>query len=68
MEEDFWVVHALRTPLLELLEHGLAGGLKHTIEATEHREGEDDPPVLGLLEIAPEQIGNGPDERREIGV
>ena len=52
--------------------HGLLGGflgqhsgfgrLQHTIQTPQHREGEDDLAVIGLLVIAPEEISDRPDE------
>lgn len=41
---------------------GIAGGPQQAIEAAEHGEGEDDAAILGLLVIAAQEIGDGPDE------
>ena len=44
-------------------EDGLLGRLQHAVEAAKDGQREDDLAVLGLLVVAPEQIGDGPDER-----
>ena len=49
-----------------LVEDLLLGGLEHAVEAPQHGEGEDDAPVLGLLVVAPQQVGDRPDERRVV--
>jgi hypothetical protein len=38
------------------------GGFEHAVEAAQHREGQDDLAVLGLLVVAAQQVGDGPDE------
>ena len=38
------------------------GGLEDAVEAAEQDEGQDDPAVLGLLVVAAQQIGDGPDQ------
>ena len=43
-------------------EDSLLGGLEDAVEATEDRHREDDLPVLGLLVVATEQVGDLPDE------
>ena len=40
--------------------------LQHAVEPAEHDERQDDPPVLGLLVVAPQQVGDRPDERRVV--
>ena len=46
----------------QLRQHRRLGRLKHAIEPAQHREGQDDLAVVGLLVIAPQQVGDGPDE------
>ena len=35
--------------------------LEDAVEPAQHDERQDDPPVLGLLVVAPEQVGDRPD-------
>jgi hypothetical protein len=51
-----------RLPRLERFENGGLGGFEDAIHAAQHREGQDDLAVVRLLVVAPEQVGNGPDE------
>ncbi len=44
------------------VEHCLLGGLEHAVEAAQHGEGQDHLAVLGLLVVAPQQVGDRPDE------
>jgi hypothetical protein len=37
-------------------------GLEDAVEPAQHDEREDDPPVLGLLVVTPQQVGDRPDE------
>ena len=53
---------------LGLLKHGRLGGLEHAVEAAQDGEREDHLAVVGLLEVASEKIGDGPDEGGEVGV
>ena len=48
--------------------HGGLGGFQHAIEPAQHGERQDDLAVFGLLVVAAQQIGDGPDEGGEIGV
>ena len=48
--------------LLVLGENVLFGGLQHAFQAAQEREGEDDLSVVGLLVIAPQEVGDGPEE------
>ena len=43
----------------------LLGGLQDAVPSPEDCERQDDPSVLGLLVVAPQQVGDGPDEGRE---
>ena len=43
-------------------QHGGLGGLQHAIQPPQDGEGQDDLAVLGLLVVAAQQIGDGPDE------
>ena len=52
----------------QLGEHGGLGGFEHAVEAAQDGERQDDLAVLGLLVVAAQQIGDGPDEGGEIGV
>ncbi len=38
------------------------GGVEDTVEPPQHGQRQDDLPVLGLLVVAPQQVGNRPDE------
>ena len=40
----------------------LLRGLEDAVEPAEDDQRQDDPPVLGLLVVAPEQVGDRPDE------
>jgi hypothetical protein len=42
------------------------GGLEDTVEPAEQDEGQDDAAVLGLLLVAAQQVGDGPDEARVV--
>ena len=43
------------------------GGLEDAVEAAQQDEGQDDSAVLGLLVVAAQQIGDGPDQTGVIG-
>ena len=43
-------------------------GFQQAVEPPQHGEGKDDLAVLRLLVVAPEQIGDGPDEGGKVGV
>ena len=47
-------------------EHLCLGGLKDAVEPAEQDERQDDSAVLGLLVVAAQQVGDGPDEARVI--
>ena len=49
----------------ELRKHLGLGWLQDAVQTTQHREGQDDLAVVGLLVVAPQKIGDGPDERRQ---
>ena len=44
------------------VEHGVLGRLEHAVEAADHRQRQDHLAVLGLLVVAAQQVGHGPDE------
>lgn len=67
-EQERLGVDLVLGPLLLLGEHGLLGRLQHAIETAQDGERQNDLPVLGLLVIAPEEIGDGPDEGGEVRV
>ena len=48
------------------VEHLRLGRLQHAVEAAQHRERQDHPAVLGLLVVAPQQVGDRPDEGRVV--
>jgi hypothetical protein len=48
-------------------QHGGLGRLEHAVEAAQHGERQDDLAVLGLLVVAAEEVGDGPDEGGEVG-
>jgi hypothetical protein len=54
--------------LSQLGEHRRLGRLEHAVEAAQHGEGQDDLAVLGLLVVAAEEVGDGPDEGGEVRV
>ena len=49
----------------QLGQHGGFGGLEHAVQAAQHGEGQDDFAVVGLLVVATQQVGHGPDEGGE---
>ena len=49
-------------------EHGGFGRFKHAIEPAQNGERQDDLAVFGLLVVAAQEIGDGPDEGGKIGV
>ena len=46
----------------ELLEGGLFGWGEHAVQAAQDREREDHATVLALLEVTPQEVGDGPDQ------
>ena len=48
------------------LEHRSLGGLEDAVQTTQDGEGQDDPPVLGLLVVTSEKVGHRPDEGRMV--
>ena len=60
-------VHAEFCLGVQLSQDGGLGGFEHAIEAAQHREGQDDLAVFGLLVVAAQEVGNGPDEGGEVG-
>jgi hypothetical protein len=66
LEQERLGVQARLLPLRLLREHLLLRGLEHAVEAPEHRERQDHLAVLGLLVVAPEKVGDAPDERGEV--
>ena len=67
-QEEGLGVHAGLLALGQFGEHGGLGGLQHAIETAEDGERQDDLAVFGLLVVAAQEIGDGPDEGGEIGV
>ncbi|MDP2823101.1 MAG: hypothetical protein Q8O52_10565 [Sulfuritalea sp.] len=53
---------------LEDVAHGGLGGFQHAVETAQDGERENDLAVFGLLVITAQEIGDGPDEGREVGV
>jgi len=51
-----------------LRQHNVLGRRQHAFHAAQQRERQDDAPVLRLLEVAPQQVGNGPEEGSRLGV
>lgn len=47
-----------RLDLRDLGEHGVFGGRQHALQPSQQREGQDNPAILRLLEIAPEQVSD----------
>lgn len=41
---------------------------QHAVQSPQHRKRQKNAPVLGLLVVASEQVGDGSDERREVDV
>ena len=52
----------------QLGQHGGLGRLQHAIQPPQHGEGQDDLAVFGLLVVAAQEIGDGPDEGGEIRI
>ena len=48
-----------------LLEHLGLGGREHAVQAAQHRKRQDHAAVLALLEVATQEVGDGPDQRRK---
>ena len=48
------------------MKHSRFGRFKHTVEAPEHGERENDASIFRLFIIATKEVSNGPDEGREI--
>src|SRR5258706_6282945 len=46
-------------------QHRFLGGLEHTVQAPQHREGQDHLAVFGLLVVAAQQVSDRPDEGRK---
>ena len=49
-----------------LRQHLRLGRGQHTVQSAQHGERQDDLAVVGLLVIAAQQIGDGPDEGGEV--
>lgn len=49
-------------------QHGRLGWFQHAVQAAQDGERQDDPAVLGLLVIAAQEVGDGPDERGKVGL
>ena len=49
-------------------QHGGLGGFQHAIQAAQHGEGQDDLAVFGLLVVAAQEVGDGPDEGGKVGI
>ncbi len=67
-EQERFGVHLGSGALGEFGQHSGLGGFEHAIQPTQHRERENDLGVIGLLVVAAQEIGNGPDEAGEVGV
>ena len=68
LQQERLGVHLRLLALGVLGQHGGLGFLQHAVESAQHGEWQDHLAVFGLLVVAPEEISDGPDERREIGV
>ena len=49
-------------------EHRRLGLFQHAIQPPEHSEWQNDLAVLGLFVVTSQQLGDGPDEGRKVGV
>ena len=49
-------------------QHGGLGGFQHAIQAAQDGEGQDDLAVFGLLVVAAQEVGDGPDEGGKVGI
>src|SRR5262249_43979927 len=49
----------------ELGKHLRLGRFKDAIETPEHRKGQDDLAIVGLLVVTAQKVGDRPDERRQ---
>ena len=54
-------LHGHRGDRRGLRQHRGLGGHQNALQAAQQGEGQDDAAVLGLLEVAAEQVGDGPD-------
>ena len=52
----------------QLGQHCGLGLLEHAVEPSQHGERQDHLAVLGLLVVAPEQVGHRPDEGGQVGI
>ncbi len=68
LQQERLRVHPGRLALGQLLQHRRLGGLQHAVEAAQDGEGEDDLAVLGLLVVAAQEVGDGPDEGGEVRI
>jgi hypothetical protein len=57
---------AAREPIV-LLHDRVPGVLQHAVQAPQHGEGQDDLAVVVLLEVAAQQVGDGPQEAGRLG-
>ena len=58
-------VQAFARPLLELRQNCGLGRRQHAVQPPQNRERQDNLAVVGLLVVAPEQIGDRPDKGRQ---
>ena len=61
-QQERFGIHFGLLPFRQLGQHGRLGGFQHAVQPPQHGERQDDFAVFGLLVIAAQQIGDGPDE------
>ena len=67
-EEEWLGIELGLGALGQLRQHAPFGRLQDAIQAPQHGEGQDDLAVVGLLVVATQQVGYGPDKGREIRI
>src|SRR5690606_1510544 len=67
-QEELLRVHAGFGALLQLLEDGSLRRFQDAVESAEHGEREDNLAVLMGFVVTAEEVGDGPDERGEVGL
>ncbi len=67
LEQERFGIEPHLLPIVELRQHSRRCVFEHAIQASQHRERQDDFAIVGLLVVPAQQVGDGPDEGRQIG-
>lgn len=68
LEEEGLRVQLRLFPLRLLRQHGVLGGLQHTVQTAEDGKGQDDLALFGLLVVATQEVGDRPDKGGKVGI